>query len=76
MGPILCLKTPSKWQHSSCIMVSFQLYAIRTFLGIESNVFVDISKSTFQKIKFDLSMDSYSHMQHSIVPPVIDPNAL
>ena len=66
-------------------MVSFQLYAIRAFLGIESNVFVDISKSTFQKIKFDLSMDSYSHMyhfgsifnsEHSIVPPIIDLNAL
>ena len=45
-------------------MVSFQLYAIRAILGIESNVFIDISKSTFQKTKFDLCMDSYSHMYH------------
>ncbi len=49
-------------------MVTFYLffwpYAIRAFLGIVSNVFVNILKSTFQKIKFDLSMDSYSHMYH------------
>ena len=46
------------------IHVFFQFYAIRAFLGNESNVFVDISKSNFQKIKFDLSMDSYSHMYY------------
>jgi len=59
---ILYFKTPSKWQHS-CII---QIYAIRAFLGIESNGFVDISKSTFQKVKFDLSMDSYSPMYHFV----------
>ena len=39
------------------ILVLFQLYAICAFLGIESNVYIDISEITFQKIKLDLSME-------------------
>ena len=62
VGSILCLKL----YLNGNIHVLFQLFAIRPFQGIESNVFVDISKSTFlQKIMFGLSMDSYSHMYQS-----------
>ena len=45
-------------------MYYFNFMTFLRFLDIESNVFVDISKSTFQKIKFDLSIDSYCHMYH------------
>ena len=50
-----------KYSYKSGIILGLILYAIGAFLGIECNVFVDIMKSTFQKIKFDLCMDSYSH---------------